>query len=389
MSFNHVIKLLVNLFVFFFSAWCEDESRLELRALATFVLLLAQRLAGPTIRNGGMDEGRHGRAKGMKGEMGGRKRTIGRQKATRGKAGGERKEKESEVRGRFGFSGRYLHTVSVCWSSDQCPRLFSCTCPPTRGCGRPSRLRRDLGCHSRLGLSFSTSANRAVAQHSWRAAGVGSSNPARRWAGSCPWRKTIQSGTTRLSKHCYFRLITDLWPYQGTFSGDLSGGSHATRHTVWNKWPANLHTQQRENSKKQCSFFAVVVVFWKPWTSAIHQREAKCSLEFLPGIHALLPVAVSVLATWWPPAPIWMVRSAQAKERILSTSLSAGDKERDSRRCPSLDIVDSHNNRDNFQSTLACVIVRRHVCWSGEVGAAFICFAKWETKTELSRRKVQ
>lgn len=60
MSFNHVIKLLVNLFVFFFSAWREDESRLELRALAAFVFLLAQRLVGPTIRNGRMDGGRHG-----------------------------------------------------------------------------------------------------------------------------------------------------------------------------------------------------------------------------------------------------------------------------------------------------------------------------------------
>lgn len=58
MSFNHVIKLLVNLFVFFLGAWREDESRLELRALAAFVLLLAQRLAGPTITKGRM-EGRH------------------------------------------------------------------------------------------------------------------------------------------------------------------------------------------------------------------------------------------------------------------------------------------------------------------------------------------
>lgn len=61
MGFNHVIKLLVNLFVFFFSAWREDESRLELRALAAFVLLLAQRLVGPPIRNGRVDEGRDGR----------------------------------------------------------------------------------------------------------------------------------------------------------------------------------------------------------------------------------------------------------------------------------------------------------------------------------------
>lgn len=50
MSFNHVIKLLVNLFVFLLSAWGEDESRLELRALAAFVLLLAQRLPSPTTR---------------------------------------------------------------------------------------------------------------------------------------------------------------------------------------------------------------------------------------------------------------------------------------------------------------------------------------------------
>lgn len=41
MSFDHVIKLLVNLFVFLLSAWGEDESRLELRAFAAFVLLLA------------------------------------------------------------------------------------------------------------------------------------------------------------------------------------------------------------------------------------------------------------------------------------------------------------------------------------------------------------
>lgn len=41
MSFDHMIKLLVYLFVFLLSAWGEGESRLELRALATFVLLLA------------------------------------------------------------------------------------------------------------------------------------------------------------------------------------------------------------------------------------------------------------------------------------------------------------------------------------------------------------
>lgn len=57
MSFNHVIELLVNLFVFLLSAWGEDESRFELRALTAFVLLLAQRLPGPTTRE--VDGGRH------------------------------------------------------------------------------------------------------------------------------------------------------------------------------------------------------------------------------------------------------------------------------------------------------------------------------------------
>lgn len=84
----------------------------------------------------------------------------------RGEKGKERKESWEEG---LSFNDGYLHTVSVCWSSDQCPRLFSCTCPLTRGCDRPSRLRQGLGCHSRLGPSFSMSANRAVTQHSWRA----------------------------------------------------------------------------------------------------------------------------------------------------------------------------------------------------------------------------
>ncbi len=72
MGFNHVIKLLVNLFVFLLSAWGEDESRLELRALAAFDLLLAQCLPGPTTRE--RDGGRHrqrdeemdGRSRGQK-----------------------------------------------------------------------------------------------------------------------------------------------------------------------------------------------------------------------------------------------------------------------------------------------------------------------------------
>lgn len=49
MSFNHVIELLINLFVLLLSARREGESSggLELRALAAFVLLLAQRLRQP------------------------------------------------------------------------------------------------------------------------------------------------------------------------------------------------------------------------------------------------------------------------------------------------------------------------------------------------------
>lgn len=45
MSFYHVIKLLINLFVFLLSAGGEDQSGLELRALPTLVLLLVQCLA--------------------------------------------------------------------------------------------------------------------------------------------------------------------------------------------------------------------------------------------------------------------------------------------------------------------------------------------------------
>lgn len=58
MSFNHVIKLLINLFVFLLSAWGEGECRFELRALAAFVLLLAQHLAGCTTRKDGRRETR-------------------------------------------------------------------------------------------------------------------------------------------------------------------------------------------------------------------------------------------------------------------------------------------------------------------------------------------
>lgn len=112
MTFNHVIKLLVNLFVFLLSAWGEDESRLELRALAAFVLLLAQCLPGPATTE--TDGGRH-RWRG--GEMYGRKqmtkmRRRGRSdRKHREKKGGEREERK--VRGRFGVWQEVL-THSLC-----------------------------------------------------------------------------------------------------------------------------------------------------------------------------------------------------------------------------------------------------------------------------------
>lgn len=106
MSFNHVIKLLVNLLVFFFGARREDESRLELRALAAFVLLLAQCLVGPVIRKGRTDGRRDSQ---MKGEKSGRKRMMGGGQ----KAEGGRTEEGREVRGRFGVHWEVL-THSLC-----------------------------------------------------------------------------------------------------------------------------------------------------------------------------------------------------------------------------------------------------------------------------------
>lgn len=117
------------------------------------------------------------------GEMGGRStwRKRGRSKRAKGK-GGEKERKERWEEG-LGFNEKYLHTVSVCWSSNQCPRLFSCTCPLTRGYVQPSHLRRGLGCHSHLGPSFSMSANRAVAQNSWRDVGSWTMNQVKRLKG--------------------------------------------------------------------------------------------------------------------------------------------------------------------------------------------------------------
>lgn len=59
MSFYHVIKLFINLFVFLLSAWGEDESRLELRALAALVLLLVQCLPGPTTTGNRVGKHKH------------------------------------------------------------------------------------------------------------------------------------------------------------------------------------------------------------------------------------------------------------------------------------------------------------------------------------------
>lgn len=42
MSLDQIIKLFINQFVFLFCAWSKSESRLKLRALSAFVLLLAQ-----------------------------------------------------------------------------------------------------------------------------------------------------------------------------------------------------------------------------------------------------------------------------------------------------------------------------------------------------------
>lgn len=66
MSFYHLIKLLINLFVFLLSAWGEDESGFKFRALAALVLLLVQRLPGPTTT-----ENRVGKHKRGDGKMGG------------------------------------------------------------------------------------------------------------------------------------------------------------------------------------------------------------------------------------------------------------------------------------------------------------------------------
>lgn len=112
MSFNHVIKLLVNLLVFFFSARREDESRLELRALAAFVLLLAQCLVGPAIRKGGTegftDEGRDERRQtddeggGQKAEWGG---------GRRGKRG--QRKVQGSLRGTYTQSLSADHQINV------------------------------------------------------------------------------------------------------------------------------------------------------------------------------------------------------------------------------------------------------------------------------------
>lgn len=108
MSFNHVIKLLVNLLVFFFGARREDESRLELRALAAFVLLLAQCLVGPVIRKGRTDGRRDSQ---MKGEKSGRKRMMGGGAESRG--GEDRRGKRGQRKVRGSLGGTYTQSLSA------------------------------------------------------------------------------------------------------------------------------------------------------------------------------------------------------------------------------------------------------------------------------------
>lgn len=84
-------------------------------------------------------------------------------------------------------------------------------------------------------------------------------------------------------------------------------------------------------------------------------------------VYVLLNVVVSVLATWWPPAPIRVSRKHSpiphhwVGERCRQRR---AHRERESCFCPFLDIVDNHNNRDTFQSTFLCVIAWGYVCLS-------------------------
>lgn len=109
MSFNHVIELLINLFVLLLSAWREGESgRLELRALAAFVLLLAQRLRQP---------GWPPEVQGEEWAMGGRgvkgAATDGDEEAAGKEGAEERREREGERKVQGSSEGTYTQSLSA------------------------------------------------------------------------------------------------------------------------------------------------------------------------------------------------------------------------------------------------------------------------------------
>lgn len=99
---------------------------------------------------------------------------------------------------------------------------------------------------------------------------------------------------------------------------------------------------------------------------------------------------VSVLATWWPPAPIRVARKQQTGNKCSFSPLvwerqreGEGEKRKLSLG-PFLDIVDNHNNRDKFHRTLHCLLACSRVCLSEQapIGGVFICLVMWETKAE-------
>lgn len=116
MSFNHVIELLINLFVLLLSARREGESsRLELRALAAFVLLLAQRLRQPGWPPHGRRGGRRGRVGEGRGQKGaatdGDEEAAG--KKGRGQGTKERGEREGEREVQGSSEGTYTQSLSA------------------------------------------------------------------------------------------------------------------------------------------------------------------------------------------------------------------------------------------------------------------------------------
>lgn len=118
MSFNHVIELLINLFVLLLSARREGESgRLELRALAAFVLLLAQCLRQPRLDGPERWTGREGRGGGRVKEGGAAtdddERGSGGKKRREEDREEERKRGKEKVRGRLRV-GRKVLTHSLC-----------------------------------------------------------------------------------------------------------------------------------------------------------------------------------------------------------------------------------------------------------------------------------